>query len=317
MVLTASSLVTELGYRLNELVLSVPTSPGTTSTLVDSALVQYYPSTIPAGQFNVWVVGSTTADTLNRGVIRRATSWNSTTRTLALYSPMATAITTGTYLLHQRTDPTRKLEALNSGVRHLGYFWARPLVDTTLTTASNTWSYTLPNTTLWTGVSRFQIQISTSASLPTFPYADMTPWDGDVIETTDASGVTTWKIQFATLPPPGRTIRIYGEAEYPDLVNDTDILPVAAQQAGRVKEWLLKWARYTLHDWETERDPAGMTARDQQAAQRLRQEAYQDLLMEAPPHPPNRIIVPGRGTGVYPGSAGSSDPTWLAGLRSP
>lgn len=131
---------------MGEYFTSNPTG-GTTTTLVDATLTQWMPAPLGQGteKFLPWVYGTNTADVLNRAVERRAQTWDGTnTLTFFTGAPWPAAISTGAYEVHLRWPASRKLEALNEACGQLGLSWYREFVDTSITTASQTWSYALP-----------------------------------------------------------------------------------------------------------------------------------------------------------------------------
>lgn len=315
---TAQALVRELGYRLGDFWLAAPTG-GTTTTLIDTTLRQVLPndtgsSTAP---YAAWVYGATDADVSNRGAERRVSTWTQSTGTLTFLAAWPVAITTGHYEIHQRYQRSRILEALNSGVRQLGRYWYRPMLDeVTLVTAVNTWQYTLPTTINWQGFDRFQIQVNTDNTLTGYPYVDGEQWNAAVIPFTDNNGNTTWRLQFGTLPPPNRIVRVFGHAISTDLVNDTDILSLFGPDAGVATEWLYRWATAMLYRWESSKQPANMTQWLEQQVQILMTEA-QDLRDRLSRNVPSlRMILPGEGTGEFPSPSLVEDPAYLAAFRT-
>lgn len=313
---TAQSLIRELGYRLGELILSTPTSAGTTTTLIDSSLKGYWPQDVSAGTFNVYVYGSASADTANVGIERRATSWLASTTTATLYTAFPTAPTSGVYEIHGRTTHARKLEAINSGVRELGLSWYRHVMnESSITITANQWRYELPTATLWTGGGWLvQLQVNTSVSFTGYPYIDASPWNPQLHMETSAAGVTVWYLQFGQLPPVGRIVRILGEAAFSDLTADTDVLPLDVPTAGMAYEWLLMNAAAKLWEWEGNRMPAGQVERIQAWLQSERAEKMKYLAEHAPAHRNGRVAVPGRGDGTM-GGGFLTDDSYLAAYR--
>ncbi len=317
MVATASSLVRELAQRMGEFYLSTPTG-GTTTTLIDAALDQYWPSNVgqQSAPMGIWGYGSITADTNNRGIERRAKSYQQSTHTVTFLSAWPTTISTGAYELHWRTPRSRKLEAINSGVRQLGFHWARTIVDgTTLTTAANTWSYALPTNIQWGSIPLVELQIALDATLIGYPYVNAGLWNWTVRPATDSSGATTYTLQFGTLPPPNRKIRVFADANYSDLVADADILPMDVMTSGIATEWLYSWAMYQLQRWESVRQPMNNTQWLEQQAAALMKEASEIRDRFAGSPPMTKITTPGKGDGEWP-SGMASDPQWFAAYQT-
>jgi hypothetical protein len=323
MAYVAASLVRELSRRMGDLVLSVPTAPGTTTTLIDSALDQYYPAN-PGNTtsfLNVWVYGVaaaldglTPADQNNRGVERRAKSWSIDSHTLSFYTAWPSAPTAGTYEIHQRSQRSRKLEALNDAVRQLNLAWYRRAQDeVTLTTVQNQWRYSIPNAAaLWSSIDTIEIQMN--PSFADYPYADASAWDPHIEQIVDAAGNPTLQIQFGLMPPPGRIVRLRGTAGYPDLANETDVLGLTPVWSEALA-WIYDWAEYRLYQWESNKQPSGQTERLRQSMQDRLQAAKMYLLENQPEKPNARLVVPGRGTGQLP--YGPTSPEWLAAFHTP
>lgn len=292
---------------------------GSTTTLVDANLDQYWPGGVgqQSAPMGIWGYGASDAvSTSNRGIERRAKSYTQNTHTIEWLAAWPGAISSGGYELHWRTPRSRKLEAINSGVRQLGFHWWRSVVDeASITTVANTWQYNLPTTVQWNTVPKLQIQISTDATLVGYPYVDASPWNWAIVPITNSSGVTTYRLQFATIPPPGRIIRVFGEANYNDLVNDSDILPIDATSAGIATEWLYSWAMYQLTRWESVRQPMNNTQWLEQQGAALLKEAQDIRDRFASTPQATRIVTPGKGDGEWPNGI-AEDPTYLAAFRS-
>lgn len=327
--ITAANLVRELGKRMGELFLSTPTATGSTggTTLVDATLTQYLPVTVGAGaeQFMPWVYGSTTVDTLNMGVTRRAQTWNAssgqTSLTFFTGAPWPTQITSSgssgapVYEIHLRSDRARKLEALNEAVGQLGLWWFRDFEDTSITTASNTWAYTLPSSQYIARLWEVAYQLVTDNTLTGFPYMDAVELNWTVRESTDELGNLTQILQFGEIPPWPRILRLKGEAYFPDLVNDSDVLALSGKYARPCLAWMYKYAAYLLNLWQGDQQPMGDISRYEQRETQLLAEADALKLAMKKPHRPGRILVPGRGQGNY-GHMGMADsPLYLGGLH--
>ncbi len=319
MVATAQSLVRELAQRMGELYVSTPTSSGTTLTLIDTNLDQYWPGNVgqQSAPMAAWVYGGADATiSTNRTVERRVLRYDQLTHTVTFLAAWPANITGGTYEFHWRTPHSRKLEAINSGIRQLGFHWYRNLIDTSLTTAANTWTYTLPATIQWNTLPKVELQVATDTSLTGYPYVSASQWNWTIRPSTTASGVTSYVLQFGTLPPPGRTIRLFGEVNYSDLVADADILPLDTNSAGIATEWLYSWAMYMLTRWESVRQPMNQTQWLEQQGAALLKEAtdIRDRFASSPTA--TRIVTPGVGTGEWGGSGYADDPAYLGAFRS-
>lgn len=321
MAYTATYLIQELARRMGELIVSTPTTAGTTTTLVDTALDQHLPEDI-GRNLNCWVYGCVTGtggmtpvDASNRGRENRAKSWTQATHTLTFYSPWPVAPSVGSYEIHTRTARSRKLEALNSAIRVLNLSWYRPFVDeVNVTTVANQWQYALPNIVNgWTGITDIQVQMA--PSLAGYPYQDASTWNVQPYRGVDTAGNSTWYLQFGVMPPPGRLLRIRGTAGYPDLVGESDILAIPSEMAEAL-DYVYQLAMSQLLLWESMKQPAGQVERLRQSWQDLASYAKAYMDQNAPTNRSARLAVPGMGDGSYPGSA-ASDPTWLGALHSP
>ena len=318
---TAAGLVAELAQRMGDYVLVSASSTGTATVLVDPNLDQYITEDVTS-DLNSWVygvatttLGYTPADTSNRGVERRGKSYTQSSHAIGMYVAMPTGMTTGNYELHSRHARSRKLAALNSAVRLLNLAWYRDVWDTSLTTAANQWSYTLPTSILWTAVKQVEIQMLTSGSFSTYPYADAMQWDYRIYPQVDVSGNKTWSLQFGVMPPPNRTLRIIGRAAYADMVNEADILPIP-DAWNEAQEFVYDHAAFRLWEFEENRQPTGQTERIRQAKQDRLQQALMQLHENRPQLPNVRVAVPGMGTGQYPLGGELEDPMFLAAFSS-
>ncbi len=318
---TAAGLITELAQRMGDYVLVTAAATGSTTTLVDANLDQWITEDVTA-DLNSWVYGVATttqgytpADSANRGIERRGKSYTQSSHTIGLYAAMPAVMQAGNYELHSRHARSRKLAALNSAVRLLNLAWYRDVWDTSLTTAANQWSYTLPTSILWTAVKQVEIQMLTSGSFSTYPYADAMQWDYRIYPQVDVSGVKTWSLQFGVMPPPGRTLRVIGRAAYADMVNEGDILPIP-DAWNEAQEFVHDWAAFRLWEFEEGRQPSGQTERIRQAKQDRLQQALMQLKENRPQLPNVRVAVPGMGTGQYPVGGEIESPMFLAAFSS-
>ncbi len=321
---TAAGLVAELAQRMGDYIVAsgaAPIGTGSTTVLTDPMLDQWITEDVTS-DLNVWVygiatttLGYTPADANNRGVERRGKSYTQSSHSIGLYAAMPQAIQTGNYEVHPRHARSRKLAALNSAVSLLNLAWFRDVWDTSLTTAANQWSYTLPTNILWTAVKQVEIQMLTTGSFATYPYADAMQWDYRIYPQTDASGNKTWSLQFGVMPPPNRTLRIIGRAAYAAMAAEGDILPVPDAWAEAL-EFVYDWAAFRLWEFEENRQPTGQTERIRQAKQDRLQQALMQLQENRPQLPNVRVAVPGMGTGQYPLGGELEDPMFLAAFSS-
>ena len=291
---TALTLVRELSERLGDLAVSTPQSGGT-SMLVDVGLQQYFPQ--PIGQFNGWVFCTDgSPDAQNRGQERRGQQWTPSGSVLELYPPgFPIPISGGEYEISMRFPRRRKMAALNSAIGQLGLTWFRKVVDETVKTQPSTWIYTPPTIQNWSTISRIEIQINTSETQIGYPYADAEYLNWRPRRWVDLAGVEWWAIEFGILPPIDRQLRIFGEAYYPSLHNDTDVLAIAGKWEGGALEWIYDWAEFRLNDQITNRLPTGEAERIRQQAMDRLERQKNDILQNAPSHEPGRIVTPGHG----------------------
>jgi hypothetical protein len=289
----ALELVRELGQRMGDFVLVDPTSAGGTNTIIDSDLIQYFPQ--PLQQFNGWIYcNQNSPNVLNRGLERRAQSWDGTSQVL-LYTGFPQPVTAGDYELHLRHQHSRKIAAINSAVGQLGLTWYRQIVDETITTQQATWRYELDPLTNWSGIYRIEIEINLSETQIGYPYADAEYLNWRPRRWVDQLGIEHWVIEFGILPPIDRKLRIFGEGFYPQLQVDTDVLAIAGKWEGGALEWIYDWAEFRLNDAFTNRIPTGEAEKiRQQALDRLERQKN-DVLVNAPTHMPGRIVTPGHG----------------------
>lgn len=271
-----------------------------------------------------WVYGSTTADPANIGVTRRATVWNSasnqTSLTFAVSWPgiITASGSSGApvYDIYLRTERSRLLEAINSAVGQLGLWWYREFVDTSITTAAQTWSYTLPAGQYIARLWQVEYQVDTSSTNIGFPYADAQDLDWQVVESTTAAGVFTQTLQFGILPPYPRTLKLRGEAYFPDLSADSDVLALSGEWQRPCTAWIYKYAACLIHSWLEMQLPQGDVQRYAAVEEKLMKEAETLKAEMKRSHKPGRIVVPGRGEGLFNQSLGNS-PSWLGALHSP
>jgi hypothetical protein len=290
-------------------------SGGSQTTLVDATIQKYLPKSI-ANQLNAWV-SCVAGDGLNTGVEARAASWNVISTTATFYTPgFPQNVQSGTYEFHLRFQRSDLLEAINDAVGQLGLTWFRPVRDESLLSVAQQWRYVAPNTQHWTQINKIEIQINTDAAAVAggYPFASADYLNPRIDRDVDGAGNEIWAIQFGLQPPPGRVIRLWGEAYYTDLVTDTDFLSLAPEWQRPALTWIYSWSSFQLNDWVTNQSPTGETAKVRQQALDQLERQKNFLLSLAPAHKPGQIITPGRGDG----QAISSPEDWryLGAFRS-
>lgn len=297
-------MIRELGSRMREYAPCSPTAAGGPTTLIDAKLKQYMPLAI--AQLNAWVYACPGADAANVGKELRASSWDGNTQ-LNFYVPWATNPTTGPYDIHFRFQRARILEAINDGVGQLGLSWYREAQDESLLTATNTWRYTLPNSQNWSQVRRVEIQFNTDVNNIGYPYADASYLNWRARRSVTTGGVEVWYLDFGLQPPPGRTLRVFGEAWYPDLQNDTDTLALAGEWIRPALSWIYAWGQFSLTDWTTNAAASSDLEKTRQRAMDTLNRQKEELLALAPAHKPGRIVTPGQGDAMAVPSRSDGD----------
>lgn len=316
MSVTAQAAVRELMQRFDALTLSTPTG-GTTTTLIDASLNQYFPNDLVSSPgFFPFVYGSPDVVAGNVGATRRARSWTASTSTLTFGYAWPTAVTAaGTYeVLTHQLPRARFMQAVNEGVNKLGLMWYRDVIDESLTTLANTWAYTIPaSLNLIKDTIRVYMQIA--PDLSTFPFAraeDMgLGWE--VREQISSIGTRVLTLQFNRLQPIGRTIRLTGQGFYSAFTADSDILATAGPWEGAALTWVYQYAEHLVNGWLAEKVPAGETEKYRVKALTILMEErqiVQDLIRS---HAGGRILVPGT-DGSYGGPGDSW--RWLGAYTS-
>lgn len=307
---TALQLIQQASMLLGDLILSTPTSAGTTTTLVDNLLRQYVQTLTQA---NLWVYGTSTADLANRGEERRASAFTRASDTLSFEVDWPTAITTGSYEVHPRYQRRLILEWLNDAVGQLGIYWYRDARDESIETEDLTRVYNIPNTQYWTKIHDVQIEVLTSSLVVGMPYVSARPWNWNAYSYTDPYGNLFWQIQFGSQPPPGRLLRIFGEAFYPELANDSDTLALSGQYERPALQYLIDWTKYRAMEYDS---LIGRTTDTDKARQKMFDSLNKtrDLLasMLQPTHKQARVNNPYYpGNGQLYGGYGINDPNYF------
>ena len=281
--------------------------------MIATALVERFPRDF--AQLHAWVYGSSTvAETGNRGVERRASTWTLSTSTLGFPSgnPWPTApgntLVGGGYDLHLWLQHARLLEAINEAAGEAGCYWMRPVIDVSLTTVASQWTYTIPASVNWGAIQRVYLQVSTDATLVGFPYEDASVYGWHIDRAISSAGVPTYTLQFKTQPPPDRTIRFYGDAAYADLSSDTDVLPLGGKYERAELAFIYDMAIAIIADWRSNKVPSGDVERARIQARDKYQKAMARIDRESPSTHNSRILIPGS-RGDYPGNR-RSDPSY-------
>lgn len=286
---SAEDIIREFSDRLGDLKLATPTSEGTTTSLIDEVLDQFYPSNM--ANLNAWVYGGLDVPPDNQGVERRASSYAQGSHTLSFYAPWPAIISVeGTYEIHERYRRARKVEALNAAIGQLGVIFNHPVIDSSILTEENRWQYTLPASHDWTGVSRVELQITTDASLQGYPYWRLL--DGwELYRNQDVSGETL-VLQFSELLPQDRRLRIFGNVSYPEIQADTDTLELAGPWERTALEWVYEYAEYKLQGWATNKQPTLDHTKQVERMERMFAAQRESLKQRIPSRPNRQIITP-------------------------
>lgn len=295
--------------------MSTPTV-GTQTLLTDPSLRQYFPVDIQINQFNGWITPVDPTDP-NVGQERRGSSWAQATGQITLYAPgFVNNISALPHEIHMRFPRALILEAINDAIGQLGLSWYREVRDSTIQTVQYQWRYILPATQFWTTINSVEIQINTDANAVAggYPFASADYLNPKIERDVTVAGVETWAIQFGRQPPPNRTIRVRGEAYYPDLVLDTDFVSLAGEWTRPALSWIYSWGVFQLQDWTSNVVPTDQTEKVRQKAMDMLERQKNSLLATAPPHKPGKIVTPGQGDGRPMDSPG--DWRYLGAFRS-
>jgi hypothetical protein len=307
---TALQLVRELGHRFGEYCPVTVSGTGTTTTIVAADAAAYFPGDID--NFHAWFYGpSALTDTSNRTLERRARSWNASTTTFTFATGSAWGQTVDAvgdvYDVHTKYPYSRLLQAINDGVGMLGMSWWRPVIDTTILTVANTWRYLLPAATPWHAIEAILIQTNLDQS--SFPYADASAYGAEIEHNVTTAGVDQWYLQFRDQPPPGRAIKIMGQAGYTALATDADVLPIGGENEAVIVHWLMGWGKYCIQDWDSDAAPSSEVEGHRQRAADQLIKAREDIIALGKPTRNSRILTP-----MNRGRAGSGggEPHYLA-----
>lgn len=319
MAYTLQTALRELGTRKYDLVIATADTPVDTTHLQAADISQEIVVDTP--QLNCWVYGvalgaSQATPVGNQGVERRGLSWNATTQQLTLAAPgFPSAPSGGQYELHFKHRRSVKMKAINACLRMLDLYWYRPVRDETLTTAINTWRFTLPAGVNWGNVFKVMLSVSADSALIGYPFMDATPWSPHIEREVSTAGVETFLLRFGAQPPPNRTIRILAEVGYEEVALETDVLPLDGSWGNRAYEYIQLRSSFLLDDWAIDRAHSGDVQKYAAIASGRLQRMYAELRESQQSHENILISVPGVRDGMHPGLP--RDLRYLAALHTP
>lgn len=301
---TGLELIREIGSRTGDLILSTPTSVGTTTTIVDAQL-QGNLSPVALGTGNTYFLPhvycySAAAGSSNRGLQRRGSNWAPSSNTLTLLDPgFPTATAVGEqYEINLRYPRSRIISAINSALGELNLLCAREYIDESISTEQGVWEYDLPPTTVWSRIKRVEFQINPDTQYETYPYSSADVFNWTARHSINSQGQLRWKLQFGMQPIPDRILRIYGDAIFPKIVTDQDIVALAGDHEVTANEWIYDYAMCQLQLWMELQQPAGQIERYRRTRQDLT-EAKAGLVQLLQSKGEGVVVTPGRGTGTY------------------
>lgn len=307
------SLVAELAERRGELITLVPDAPGSTTTLICGAFADYFVEDVD--RLNAWVycpLTSTNAGA-NIGLSRRASTYHQSGTYVDFPRAWPAAVSNAggaaTYYMTTRNRWDRLRSAVNAGIADISVPFAAPLTESIVIVAHQ-YQYQLPalsTSIVPSQLEEISVSVSTSAQNIGYPYATATPYNWRIYNSTDPStGVTSYLLQFETLPMVGSLVRLYGRAPLKSTgqASDTAFVACDPQYDDIVQEYLLMHASYMLAKWDVDTEPVGKALYALQIATAALQEARAKMLERMPRGPNARIVVPGKGDGrmlAYPG----------------
>lgn len=300
---TLIQLVRELADRRSEHNTVVHTGGSGTTTLTSANMKNWLPQQL--AQSNFWIRCPTAStDTLNRGVSRRTSGWNSTTTEFSFIQAWPTTPLAGGSpydLFVMEFD--RYVAALNEAIGYLELYWSRDIVDDSITTQEGVWKYTLNAAIPWFAINDIQLQINTDASYATYPYRQLREWNWRTYSEQDpTTGAETWYVQFATLPPPDRILRVFGTAYYDGLALDADVLAVGGRWEVPALAWVYQYANYVLDQQQSHARFSGEEEKYRQLAFDAITDAGNKLKQSMRTIRSGIINVPGKGDGTFQGS---------------
>lgn len=235
----AATSVSELINRTRRMVRDWPDQDVTTASLTSTAsVVSVADGTLYTKNLHIEI---------DQEVLTVAATGSGTTftaRRAAWGSTAASHATTSVVLLRPQYPSLQILDALNQAKDEAFPLIYQPVLDTSLTTLSNTYEYTVPNmtspTTFIPYISKVELKLSGTSN-----YFEVRDWS--------IRRGSTPKIQFSDVQDSGATIRVHGFGPFADLAftdslsavwpyNADKILPVGAAafllmsaEAGRAK----------------------------------------------------------------------------------
>lgn len=300
---TGLSLIREIGERTGDLILSTATSLGTETTLIDTQLQgNLSPVALGTGTtyFLPYVYCYSAAILGNRGLQRRGSSWAPSSNTLTLLDPGFPGVISAAdqFEINMRYPRSRIISAINSALGELNLLCAREAIDESVTTEQGVWEYDLPPTTVWSRIKRVEFQINPDSTYPTYPYSSADVFNWNARMSVNSQGQMRWKLQFGMQPIPDRTLRIYGDAIFPKIVTDQDLVALAGDHEVTATEWIYDYAICQLQLWLETQQPAGQIERYRRTRADL-MEAKAGLVQLMKSKGEGVVVTPGRGTATY------------------
>jgi hypothetical protein len=199
----------------NDTIVSAATALGTTTTLVDTTLKQ------PDDFFNYGSIVILTG--ANAGDVRYITDWAQTTSTFTFDRALDAAVASGVeYEVHRKWHPYDKNNAINEAIRAGGTRWTRYIENTTLTLATNTYTYSLASLAVQVDpiLELDAVQYDTGASGTGTPYGGI-----DVSYQLVRNNAGTLTLQLMTeVPRNAATLRLTYRVRPSQLAADSDLL---------------------------------------------------------------------------------------------
>lgn len=208
-----------LGKMLNIHTQVTTSGAGTTTTLVATALSDYFPAA--ADVKGRYAHRQTTSEW------RRITAYNTSTFTATLNRAMGTTIAGSTVIdLYAIWDPSMLDRAIEQACDEVYPDLMNTLVDESLTTVARQYEYTVPTAIRdlhreWGA----KVWVKEVTTIATFPYAEILDW-----EVRDNEGVRKLVIPVDEYMPAGRTIRLRGYAPLAFPASDAATFPLTSEQ---------------------------------------------------------------------------------------
>lgn len=262
------------------------------------------------------------------GSERRITAYDGTTNVgrFTLAPALGAAPSTNdAYEVHMRWSRARKTAAINQAIHNLPTGFWRRTIDTSITTAQNTWAYALPPNVISVFVAEIQISLNMSGSGVFgqsgtggfgFPYADAGAWNWRILESIAPDGTPTRYIAFGVQPPWPRTLRLFAAINQSELKADSDTLGAGQDDYDqRLQEWILMRSQVGLLRETLFGVPTEEVTRYAGVIQQLEKDAAALEPFLVMPHPAQAVVIPGSGDGQYHATALGRE--WLAAFSSP